>query len=443
MSYNPFFNIEELETALLYENAIQCDLSKIYSDWKNAVALTDGKKVYINSDENLEKILPHYNRDMLKWLLWHEEYHKRLKHPQRYQIYAEERHKDITDDEVNIIMDILVHDSLAKMFPEITKTAVNNLAQMRDNNSLQYTFEGTTLEDMLDEWKESKNEGDKKEEGKDKKDSKDKKEDSKDKKEKSKEDSKGKEDSKDEEEKPSEDKKKDKKDSKKEEGEEKGHKETDWSKLNKMNKDEFISSDEAEKIDRYVEKIKRQKFSLQNLTKTLNGLATTKKQRSYSLPSHIKLNNNMLLKGRTRAKSNLYLVFDASGSMSSELEMFKEIIGKAVPQALTSPCEWFSGINETVEPNSKKGYDYYKYTFKEMRETVANAGYDDDGDRTLAICLEAEKKGFTPIAVTDGGGALYKPNVAKQLRRTVIVCPSDSWIEKIKAVNDRLTVIHI
>ena len=114
---------EEIETAILLEKATQCDLGELNRAYRNAVAFTDGNKVFVNSDDNLAKILPDYNQGMLKWLLWHEEYHKQLKHHKRFFKYLDELAKEedefhITKDEVNIIMDILVHDSLARLFHE-------------------------------------------------------------------------------------------------------------------------------------------------------------------------------------------------------------------------------------------------------------------------------------------------------------------------------------
>ena len=154
---------EEIETAILLEKATQCDLGELNRAYKNAVAFTDGSKVFVNSDDNLARILPDYNQGMLKWLLWHEEYHKQLKHHNRFFKYLDElkRKKTIdkfavTKDEVNIIMDILVHDSLAKLFPELVPTAVNNLAQMRNRNSLGYTFKTNRLEEMLQEYADYK-----------------------------------------------------------------------------------------------------------------------------------------------------------------------------------------------------------------------------------------------------------------------------------------------
>lgn len=161
---------EEIETAILLENAKQCDLGELSSKYENSVAFTDGTRVFINSDDNLARILPDYNKGMLKWLLWHEKYHLQLKHHPRFFDYMKEiRESDesfnVTMEEVNIIMDILVHDSLSKMFPELVETAIHNFAQMRNRNSLGYTFTGKTLEDMLDEYKKHKKGEDKEDEG--------------------------------------------------------------------------------------------------------------------------------------------------------------------------------------------------------------------------------------------------------------------------------------
>ena len=155
---NPFLNNDcrDVETAIMLEQAMVHDIG-------NAVAYTDGDRIFINTDDNLFNILPAYDHNMLKWLLWHERYHKELRHHNRFFKYLkkldEEKLKDefrVTKEEVNIIMDILVHDSLAKLFPELVETAVNNLAQMRNRNSLKYTFKTHTLEEMLKEYAEFK-----------------------------------------------------------------------------------------------------------------------------------------------------------------------------------------------------------------------------------------------------------------------------------------------
>ena len=150
---NPFLegsNHDEIETAIIYEKALVHDIG-------NAVAFTDGNRLFLNTDDNLMKILPDYNKGMLKWLLWHERYHMELKHHNRFFKYLKELDNaktidefHVTKEEVNIIMDILVHDSLAKMFPELVETAMNNMAQFRNRNSLKYTFKTHTLEEMLD-----------------------------------------------------------------------------------------------------------------------------------------------------------------------------------------------------------------------------------------------------------------------------------------------------
>ena len=163
----------DTETAIMLEKATVTDIGK-------AVAYTDGKRVFINTDDNLSTLLPAYDDNMLKWLLWHERFHMELSHHKRFFDYLakvrdSERKGDtipITQNEVNIIMDILVHDSLSKMFPELIETAVNNLAQMRNRNSLGYTFETFTLEEMLDEYIKHKEEDkeDSKGKGEDKED---------------------------------------------------------------------------------------------------------------------------------------------------------------------------------------------------------------------------------------------------------------------------------
>ena len=52
------------------------------------------------------------------------------------------------------------------------------------------------------------------------------------------------------------------------------------------------------------------------LTHTLNGLATTKRERTYRLPSMLQTGDGCIFKGKTPGKIELYLIFDASGSMS-------------------------------------------------------------------------------------------------------------------------------
>ena len=155
---NPFLNSDnrDVETAIMLEQAYQHDIGK-------AVAYTDGDRVFINTDDNLFNILPAYDHNMLKWLLWHERYHKELRHHNRFFRYLKELNEQdtidefqVTKEEVNIIMDILVHDSLCKLFPELIETAIKNLAQLRIRNSLGYTFKTFTLEEMLKEYADYK-----------------------------------------------------------------------------------------------------------------------------------------------------------------------------------------------------------------------------------------------------------------------------------------------
>lgn len=467
---NPFLNggHEEIETAILLEKATQCDLAELNRSYKNAVAFTDGSRVYVNSDDNLAKILPDYNQGMLKWLLWHEEYHKQLKHHNRFFKYLDELRAEkvfdefqVTKDEVNIIMDILVHDSLSKMFPELVETAVNNLAQMRNRNSLGYTFKATTLEEMLDEYKahkhppedgdggEGEGEGigdtksetpkDEDKEDKDKEDKSDK-----GKGEKAHEDGggKGKGSGEDKTE-PEVDEPKESTPPAKSEPEPE-HDKTDWSKLDDINPKEFIEADEADHIDNAIKELKNKKLKLAKVTETLNGLVTTTRIRTYARPSYIGVDKGIMLKGRKPGRASLYLVFDASGSMGDELALFKKIISESIPQAMSIPTEWFSGCNEKIPRNpAGRNHDYYKGTFKDIMPVWASSGYSDDGDRVIELCLAAEKQGYSPIGVTDGGGGIYEPDILKQLKRTVLVGNCKSWLKKAKEINPRIEIIDI
>lgn len=469
---NPFLNggHEEIETAILLEKATQCDLAELNRSYKNAVAFTDGNRVYVNSDDNLAKILPDYNQGMLKWLLWHEEYHKQLKHHNRFFKYLDELRAEkvfdefqVTKDEVNIIMDILVHDSLARMFPELVETALNNLAQMRNRNSLGYTFKATTLEEMLDEYKahkhppedgdggEGEGEGEgigdtksetPKDEDKEDKDKEDKSD--KGKGEKAHEDGggRGKDSGKDETE-PEIDEPKESTPPPKSEPEPE-HDKTDWSKLEDINPKEFIEADEADHIDHAIKELKNKKLKLAKVTETLNGLVTTTRVRTYARPSYIGVDKGIMLKGRKPGRASLYLVFDASGSMGDELALFKKIISESIPQAMSIPTEWFSGCNEKIPRNpAGRNHDYYKGTFKDIMPVWASSGYSDDGDRVIELCLAAEKQGYSPIGVTDGGGGIYEPEVLKQLKRTVLVGNCKSWLLKAKEINPRIEIIDI
>ena len=59
---NPFLNSDsrDIETAILLEQANVTDIG-------NAVAYTDGKRVFMNTEDNLFSILPAYTNGMLKW----------------------------------------------------------------------------------------------------------------------------------------------------------------------------------------------------------------------------------------------------------------------------------------------------------------------------------------------------------------------------------------
>ena len=474
---NPFLNSDnrDVETAIMLEQAYQHDIGK-------AVAFTDGNRIFINTDDNLFNLLPAYDHNMLKWLLWHERYHKELRHHNRFFKYLRELNEEdtmdefhVTKEEVNIIMDILVHDSLCKLFPELVETAINNLAQMRNRNSLGYTFKSFVLEDMLQEYADFKHK-DKKEDrgaGEGEEGEEDKEEDSKDGKGKG-EDIK----SKDKDKKSSKEGEGEKEDKKKEHGEgghdkdkshgrkEDGdpeikdtsapepepkseHNKTDWSKLDEIDSKEFIEKDEGDHYVDQINELKKKKFRLGKLTQTLNGLATTTRQRSYAMPSTIHVGKGVLLKGRTPGKTNLYLCFDASGSMGSEMETFKEIISKSIPQAMSVPTAWFSGYcarGSISHARDKEGRnsDYYKAQFKDFMDIFANSGYDDDGDRTIELCWKAEQQGYSPIGVTDGGGCIsWSKDMIKQLRRTILVGQSGHWLEAVQKINPKIQIIVV
>lgn len=471
---NPFLNNDsrDVETAILLEKAYQHDIGK-------AVAYTDGDRVFINTDDNLFNLLPAYDNNMLKWLLWHEDYHKQLRHHNRFFRYLHKLDEkktidefQVTKEEVNIIMDILVHDSLCKLFPELIETAVNNLAQMRNRNSLGYTFKSFVLEDMLQEYADYKHkedgegrgsgageegeEGDSTE-GKGKSKGTGKSDDKSEDKESSKEGD-GKDDDKTEKthgeggsggETPSgrgKDGAPEMKDTSAPEPEpESEHDKTDWSKLDNIDSKEFIESDEADRYVYQINELKKKKFRLGKLTQTLNGLATTTRKRSYAMPSTIHVGKGVLLKGRTPGKTNLYLCFDASGSMNSEMETFKEIISKSIPQAMDVPTAWFSGICERIprDPEGRNS-DYYKGKFKDFMPVYASSGYDDDGDRTIELCLKAEKQGYSPIGVTDGGGQIsWSRDMIKQLQRTILVGQNERWLKAVQEINPKIQIIVV
>lgn len=477
---NPFLSkgSDELETAILYGNAKITDIG-------NAVAYTDGRRLFINTEDNLMKILPAYNEDMLKWLLWHEKYHMELRHHNRFFRYIDELKAEdlmdefhVTKDEVNIIMDILVHDSLSKMFPDLIDTAVTNLAQMRNRNSLGYTFTTYNLEEMLDEYAKYKHGEDEDSgegtgetedtvEGGDgigtPKDTKDtieggdgtdspKKSKEKPKDSKSKGHSKG-GSGKDDRTSPAEDGEPEEIDgaTKPKLEPESEHDKTDWSKLKDIDSKEFIDTYEANKYENEINRLKRKKLKMGRLTQQLNGLASTKRDRTYRMPSMLQTGDGCIFKGKTAGRVELYLVFDASGSMSGQMRTFKEIITKSIPQALKCPCEWFAGYydydytDKKLTPYKRDGHDgYYKGTFQDFLPIYANSGYDDDGDRTIELCWLAEQKGYSPIGVTDGGGCLsWSKDKLKQLKRTVLVGQNSHWLAKVKEINPNIQTLDI
>ena len=470
---NPFLNKTELlerdiETALLLEQANVLDIGK-------AIAYTDGDRIFINTEDNLFNILPAYDTRMLKWLLWHEKMHLELKHHNRFFKYLDELSaKDtmdefhVTKDEVNIIMDILGHDWMSKKFPELVETALNNLAQFRDRNSLKYTFKHNTLEEMLEEYAQHKkgDDGDSSKDG-EPSETKDGDNEGEGKEGKGKSD-KPTEEKPTEEEKTTEDKPEEKtdagtkghseggsgdepKDDTAEDGEPEmiddagEHDKTDWSKLQEIDSKEFITREEGE---RYIDKInalKRKKIRLAKLTETLNGLVTSTRRRSYAMPSPISVGGGVILKGSTPGRTQLYLCFDASGSMGSEMETFKEIISKSIPQAMDTPTAWFSGYGAKIaKDEGGRSYDYYKGKFKDFMPVHANNGYNDDGDRTIELCYLAEQLGYSPIGVTDGGGCIsWSKDMIKQLKRTVLVGQNGRWLEQVQKINPRIQILEI
>lgn len=465
---NPFLTTDskDVETAILLEKAKRCDIG-------NAVAFTDGDRIFLNTEDNLFNILPAYDEGMLKWLLWHEEYHKQLRHHNRFFKFLEKlsdkKTKEtfgLTKEEVNIIMDILVHDSLCKLFPELVETAKNNLAQLRFRNSLGYTFKTNTLEEMLKEYADSKKpdkeEGEGEPEDKEDDDSKDKPKDGSgtgvpdDKKD----DKKDKEDSKSSKEhgeggkgeKGSEHKEEDKEPEIKDEPEpEPEHDKTDWSKLDSIDSKEFIEKDEGDYYEEQIAELKKKKFRLGKLTETLNGLATTTRRRSYAMPSSIHVGKGVLLKGRVPGKTNLFLCFDASGSMGDEMQTFKDIISKSIPQAMDVPTTWFSGYPTNgwnsikhLRDKDARDSDYYKSKFKDFMSLRASSGYSDDGDRTIEMCWKAEQEGYSPIGVTDGGGQIgWSKDMLKKLSRTVLVGQNEQWLKTVQKINPKIQIICI
>lgn len=461
-------NRDNIETAILLEKAIIHDIG-------DSVAYIDDKgQMFINTEDNLCRLLPDYNIGMLKWLLWHEKYHDLLRHHKRYFKFAKtweaERASDpftLNHQEVNIIMDILVHDTLSILFPDLIETARTNLAQFRDSNSLGYTFTTNTLEEMLEEYKSYKktppptgtepSDEPSDESSEDKSSDKEKSEKGKSDKEKS--DKKDKSDKRGhgaggsdptatkserveevptvtDEEEPVKDK----------------HGDVDWSKLEGIDHKEFIDANESRNIQDKVTALRNKKLRLAKLTETLNGLATSTRKRTYATPSTIQAGRGVILKGRRPGKAQLYLCFDASGSMGNELQLFKDIISKTIPQAMDTPCQWFSGycyeegVLEKVHNPEGRGRDYYKGKFRDIMPVHADDGYGDDGDRTIELCWEAEQLGYSPIGVTDGGGRLsWSKKKLKELKRTIIVCPSHSswWLREVTEVNPNVQVLEV
>lgn len=454
----------DLETAKMLEKATVADIGK-------AVAYTDGNRVVINTEDNLYKILPNYNYGMLKWLLWHERYHMELNHHKRYFVYAKQVQKRKVDgekvfvskDEANIIMDILVHDNLSEMFPELVETAISNTAQMRNRNCLKYTFKTFTLEEMLKEYEDFKRtqdegEGDEGEENEEEsrdgdegregdggtKDGKSKS------KSKSETESKSKStDKTDKTDKKQKSKSKEETDTPEEptstpkEEVTDDHDKTDWSELEGRDTREFVYEYEINDIERAVHELKQRKIRLGTITEKLNSLVTTTRQRTYARPNPIKLSGGAILKGSRPGRAKLYLCFDASGSMHTEMDMFKEIISKSIPQAMDTPTTWFSGWNSPVARDPKgRSEDYYKGTFKDFIKVRACDGYCDDGDRTIELCWKAEQEGYSPIGITDGGGKItWSTDMLKQLKRTTLVGDCSRWLKEAKKINPSIQII--
>ena len=484
---NPFLSSThyDTETAIMLERAYVTDIGR-------AVAYTDGDRIFLNTQDNLFKILPAYNDNMLKWLLWHERMHLELKHHNRFFRYLEELSEEDTEDEfqvtkseVNIIMDILVHDWMSKKFPELVETAVNNLAQFRDRNSLSYTFKHNTLEEMLDEYRKFKHgEDEDKKEGKGEGDDSEETEEDEDSKSKGK--GKVKDTDKKEEDEPKDDKKKEDKkkgstdkahaegghdstprektgkdtseittepESEQPEPEAPGHHdETDWSKLDDIDTKEFLTEHESNEWVEEINRLKNVKLRLARITKTLNGLVTDTKVRSYKTPSYMQTGQHTIFKGSKKGHASLYLCFDASGSMGGDMDTFKEIIGKAIPQALKTPTVWFSGYayNEEARNVMRRCHDpegrdddYYKGTFADFMKISADSGYSDDGDRTIEMCFKAEQLGYSPIGITDGGGRIsWSVDMIKQLKRTVLVGHSERWLKEVQKINPNIQIIY-
>jgi hypothetical protein len=473
---NQFLSTEPIdtETAILLDKAYQIDIGK-------AIAYTNGetKKIFINTDDNLYRLLPNYDDvDMCKWLLWHERLHNELNHPIRFQEYVkdieakilrgEESDLNVSMQEVNIIMDILVHDKEAKMFPELVPVALENLAQFRNRNSLSYTFTTYTLEEMIDEYRAFKKtlppENKDSEGTPEKTDDKDTDKSSTSTSTSTSEGDDGmgtasKDDESSSDGDTSDTSTSDKSDSEQKAGtgaggkgtkdteapeetvaprQEPEHDKTDWSKLEEIESTEFIDEYQVQRYIDKIEKLRKTRIKLARLTKTLHGLVTDKTNRTYSLPSYtmsvVSAGTGLIFKGKQKTKASLYLCFDASGSMGGNLALFKEIITRSIPQAMNCPCDWFT--------------DEYKHgTYRDMLDIYAESGFNDDGDRVLELCYKAEQQGYTPVGVTDGGGGVYGTRISyeeiKSLKRTVIVTNSSWWADRLRDINKNIQIINI
>ena len=439
---NPFLSGEhyDTETAIMLENATILDI-------ENAVAYTDGAKIFMNTPDNLYKLLPAYNDDMLKWLLWHERMHIELNHHKRYfKCLADDKLlSKLSKEEVNIIMDILVHDWMAKKFPELVPVAKENLAQFRDCNSLKYTFKTKTLTKMLTEYAESKEKSCEEETSAGKPSDDDRTEqtepkesdttDTESKKKATKEATKGT---------PS-DRESDIDDDSLEEESIKSEPTPDWSQLDNINPKEFITESEAKKCSYMAKRLAEKKIRIARLTQTMNGLTTSTRIRSYKTPNSAQTGQHTILKGSKPGHAKLYLCFDASGSMSGDMCLFKEIIKNSIPQALSTPTLWFAGVCRNSEklrdPDSRSG-DYFKGTFKDFLDVLADDGYSDDGDRTIELCWRAEQLGYSPIGITDGGGQLkWSIDKLKELKSTILVGCNSYWLNKAHSINPNVQIL--
>ena len=179
---------------------------------------------------------------------------------------------------------------------------------------------------------------------------------------------------------------------------------------------------------------------------------TDTKVRSYKTPSYMMTGQHTIFKGSKKGHASLYLCFDASGSMGGDMDTFKEIIGKAIPQAMKTPTVWFSGYAYREEGRAVmrrchdaegRSDDYYKGTFADFIHISADSGYSDDGDRTIEMCFKAEQLGYSPIGVTDGGGRLsWSVGMIKQLKRTVLVGHSEEWLKAVQKINPNIQIIY-